>query len=338
MNRFDRLLGLVLFLRGGQPVSAAELARRFEVSRRTIYRDLETLSGLGVPVYAERGREGGFQLLEGYFLPPLMFSTGEAVSLLLGLALLTSLRAKPFAAELEIAGQKLLAALPERLAATLAEIQKIIGFETLPDDMYLHPELAADQPPATVESQTISLFLQAILERREVWLDYKSPYRAGSDTLAARPCGVFWDRDHWYLVGRRGDQDQMVRFWRADRVLAIKLHRPAGAAPADFDVRDVLGRSWLKSAMAHWLEAAPVKIRLTPAQAERLQRDWYYRHARFEQISEHEVLMTYGENKQSFVLELLRWLGPGAELLEPREWREVIKEELKQMLAPYNQD
>lgn len=87
--------------------------------------------------------------------------------------------------------------------------------------------------------------------------------------------------------------------------------------------------------MAHWLEAAPVKISLTPAQAERLQRDWYYRHARFEHISEREVLMTYGENKQSFVLELLRWLGPGAELLEPREWWEVIKGELKQMLDSY---
>jgi predicted DNA-binding transcriptional regulator YafY len=61
MNRFDRMLGILLHLRGGQAVSALALARHFEVSRRTIYRDVEALSALGVPVYARRGHEGGFQ-------------------------------------------------------------------------------------------------------------------------------------------------------------------------------------------------------------------------------------------------------------------------------------
>ena len=82
-ERFDRLFGILLLLRGGRAVPAGELARRFGVSRRTIYRDLEALSAAGVPVYAERGRGGGTRLLEGYFLPPLMFSRGEGIALLL---------------------------------------------------------------------------------------------------------------------------------------------------------------------------------------------------------------------------------------------------------------
>ena len=80
MNRLDRALGILLWLRSRKTVSAAELAKQFEVSQRTIYRDIETLSELGIPVYAEMGRAGGFRLLEGYFLPPVMFSVGEAVS------------------------------------------------------------------------------------------------------------------------------------------------------------------------------------------------------------------------------------------------------------------
>ncbi len=99
MNRFDRALAILLLLRSGKTLSATDLARRFEVSTRTIYRDIETLSAVGVPVYAEMGRDGGFRLLPGYFLPPVMFSVGEAISLLLGLTLLRSLRATPFAAE-----------------------------------------------------------------------------------------------------------------------------------------------------------------------------------------------------------------------------------------------
>lgn len=70
MQRFDRVLGILLFLRSKQSVSAAELARHFEVSVRTIYRDLETLSAVGVPLYAERGRQGGVRLLQGYFCHP----------------------------------------------------------------------------------------------------------------------------------------------------------------------------------------------------------------------------------------------------------------------------
>jgi predicted DNA-binding transcriptional regulator YafY len=112
MGRFERVLGILLHLRAGKEISAFDLAHHFGVSRRTIYRDMEMLSALGVPVYAERGHAGGFRLLEGYFLPPVMFSKGEAVSLLLSVTLLRSLRTKPFPADLVKAEKKLLAAMP----------------------------------------------------------------------------------------------------------------------------------------------------------------------------------------------------------------------------------
>src|SRR5579864_5487767 len=96
MKNIDRILGILLILQAQRAISARQLAAQFDVSTRTIYRDLDTLSLLGVPVYAERGRNGGIRLLEGYFLPPLMFARGEAIALLLGLALLGNLRAAPF--------------------------------------------------------------------------------------------------------------------------------------------------------------------------------------------------------------------------------------------------
>jgi predicted DNA-binding transcriptional regulator YafY len=343
MNRFDRILGILLFLRSGKLVSAADLAKRFEVSTRTIYRDIETLNGLGVPVYGERGREGGFQLLEGYFLPPLMFSTNEAVVLLLGLIFLHSSRVKPFEAELETAEQKLLAVMPNRLQAILAKGQKIIGFENSVDDAF-HPEpatppsldiSATEEPDEFPEKRVVSLFLQAILEGRAISLQYHSPYRARSKEFVAEPFGMFWDRDRWYLVGEWAGQEKSLRFWRADRVRNIK---PAGMKPSvqsTFDVQKLLGHRWLKSAVEKWSEEAPVKIRLTPAQAERLQQDWYYRHAKFEHIAKNQVLMTIGEDNCQVVLELLRWLGPGAELVEPQKWRHLIRDELRQMLTTY---
>src|SRR5260370_42153156 len=112
MQRFDRILGILLFLRSNRSVSAAELARQFEASTRTIYRDLETLRALGEPLYAERGRQGGVRLLAGYFLAPLMFTQHEAIALLLGLTLQRGLSETPFTTVIDNAERQLMVAHP----------------------------------------------------------------------------------------------------------------------------------------------------------------------------------------------------------------------------------
>ena len=339
MNRLDRALGILLLLRGGKTLSAAELSRRFEVSTRTIYRDVEMLAAVGVPIYAEMGRAGGFRLVEGYFLPPVMFSVGEAVSLLLGLTLLRRLRARPFAAELETSGQKLLAAVPEQLRAALAHAQQIVGFERLPTDIF-HPE--RPDPVALAggadEGVVVSEFVRAILDRRMVAFDYRSPYSARTEQVITTPRGLLWDRDRWYLVGERAGHDAETWLWRADRVLAIAAHAPAAENMPAFDVGTLLEHNWLRPAMERWRASSPVTIRITRPQAERLQQDWYYRHALFEELADDRVLMTFGEDDRAVVLELLRWLGPAAELVAPTAWRAALRAELSEMLATYTDD
>src|SRR5215813_10816533 len=82
MNRTDRLLAIVLELQAKKQVRAEDLAATFEVTKRTIYRDMMALDESGVPIVAIPGQ--GYSLVEGYFLPPLSFSTDEAIMLLLG--------------------------------------------------------------------------------------------------------------------------------------------------------------------------------------------------------------------------------------------------------------
>ncbi len=333
MNRFDRMLGLLLHLRGGQAVSAGALARHFEVSRRTIYRDVEALSALGVPVYARRGAEGGFQLLEGYFLPPLMFSPGEAVSLLLGLTLLHRLSARPFAKEQASAERKLLAAVPEPLRATLTRAGSLVGFETVSSDIF-HPEPANPAAANGDAGRVVEIFLQAILDRRLVGFDYQSPYRTAPEPVSALPLGLLWDRDRWYLVGRRAGRGEAQRLWRADRVSGLVPGAPA-QPPARFDVRSLLDRQWMQPAMAQWIKEAPVRVRLSAVQAERLRQDWYYRHAHFAPQPAGDLVMTLGEDNRAVVLALVRWLGPGAELLEPAAWRAALRDELHVLAAAH---
>jgi hypothetical protein len=103
-----------------------------------------------------------------------------------------------------------------------------------------------------------------------------------------------------------------------------------------FDVRELLGRRWMETAMEQWRKEAPVRLRVTQAQAERLQQDWYYRHAAFVAEPEGTLVMAYGDDDQARVLALVRWLGPGAEVLEPAAWREAAREELESMVAAYH--
>src|SRR5918999_3896518 len=110
MNRTDRLTGIILALRGGRR-TAAELAARFEVSRRTILRDVAALGEIGVPVVTAPGAGGGLELAEGYWLPPLHLTAGEATLLLLALGALGAADGSPFGAERRSVEEKLRAAL-----------------------------------------------------------------------------------------------------------------------------------------------------------------------------------------------------------------------------------
>jgi predicted DNA-binding transcriptional regulator YafY len=340
MTRFERALGILLLLRSGRRLPASDLARRFEVSTRTIYRDVDVLGQLGVPVIAETGRKGGFRLQEGFFLPPVMFSLGEAISLLLGAGMLRGLTARPFAADLETGEEKLVAAMPERLRAVLAEARSIIGFERVAGDAFHAPQASPDgavyERDVAAEGRIVETFLQAVLNRRTVSLRYRSPYNVNESEQIVSPLGVFCDRDLWYLVGRRWGESGEPRLWRADRVRELLLQTRSAAPDPTFDVRRLLDRAWLDAAMADWTRGARVAILLTPEQAERLRRDWYYGHAAFAPDGEGRCRMTFGECDRWVVLELLRWLGPGAELIEPVEWRASLRDELIAMASTYD--
>ncbi|MBX3085766.1 MAG: YafY family transcriptional regulator [Anaerolineae bacterium] len=341
MNRFERMFGILLRLHADNPVSAPALAAAFGVSTRTIYRDIDVLCASGVPIYAEQGRDGGFKLLEDYFLPPLMFTREEGIVLLTSLTLLRSLPVKPFSGEIEAVTHKLLSALPDRLRGILANADRLIGFEHLPHDIF-HPETnvaaeAETSPRAVTVAQVIDVALRGILEGRSLSMEYRAPHRAVK-TTQLRPVGLFLDRGRWYVVGMALKAPDQQRLWRADRVLNVRTGTLVASTDDAFDVRMLLGRKWLAEAMATWATYAPVKIRLTRAQANRLQEDWYYRHAQFEDVDDGAVLMTFGEAERALVFELLRWLGPGAELIEPTAWREAFRDELVQMLGAYGKE
>src|SRR4051794_2552704 len=129
MNRTDRLLAIVLELQARRRQRAEDLAATFETSKRTIYRDIQALCEAGVPVVAVPGL--GYSLVEGYFLPPLTFTTDEATILLLGADFLAQIFDTQYRGAAQTASRKIEAVLPARLRSEVAHLQSSMRFIAL---------------------------------------------------------------------------------------------------------------------------------------------------------------------------------------------------------------
>ena len=127
MNALERALAILLLLTRRRLYPASDLAQRFEVSVRTIYRDIDRLISLGIPIEAERGAEGGFQLSGDYLSPPIALDRRETTALLVALTLVRGLETTPLKSDLETAEAKLLAALPKGAREILANGPSIVG-------------------------------------------------------------------------------------------------------------------------------------------------------------------------------------------------------------------
>ncbi|MGW0754705.1 helix-turn-helix transcriptional regulator [Streptomyces sp. NPDC002587] len=198
MNRTDRLYALVEELRAASPSprSARWLARRFDVSSRTIERDLSALQQSGVPIYAEPGRSGGYVLDKNHTLPPLTITPAEATALAVGLHALSG---TPFAGDARSALHKILAIMPPRERQATRELADRV-------------RLAASQRQPTGVPRTLR---EALSTRQVLRLRYADAQGAGTDRLV-EPMG-FLGGDHWYLIGWCRLR-AAVRGFRLDRI------------------------------------------------------------------------------------------------------------------------
>ncbi|MEW9553190.1 helix-turn-helix transcriptional regulator [Nonomuraea sp. NPDC050783] len=214
MNRTDRLYALVEDLRAISPRrrSARELAERFEVSVRTIERDITALQESGVPIYAETGRRGGYAIDKKMSLPPLNFSPAETVAIAVALSRAGD---QPFARHARSALRKVVAAMPGPEGEAARELARRVRLVREPGEGG-----GEVRPPG---SERVSRAIEeALLRRRVLRLEYADAKGA----LTARDVepGLFLGGrgGFWYLVGWCRLRDD-VRVFRLDRIEAAGL-------------------------------------------------------------------------------------------------------------------
>lgn len=250
--RAGRLLSILIRLQLRGRLAARELAEEFEVSVRTIYRDIDELSAAGIPVCADRGPSGGFRLLDGYQTRLTGLSASEAETLLLaGLP-------GP-AADLGLA-QSLAAARLKLLAAVSPDARKAAArvgerFHLDPDDWYRHTE-----PPPRLRP-----IADAVWTGRRIAVRYESWSATVERELD--PLGLVLKAGAWYMVARTG---QSIRTYKVAKILELRLLEERFHYPEDFDLASHWG-SALKQ-FEESLYVAEATVRVSPSAASSLDR------------------------------------------------------------------
>jgi predicted DNA-binding transcriptional regulator YafY len=308
MNRIDRLTAILLLLLGGKR-TAGEIARRFEVSRRTIQRDIDALCEMGIPIAADLGVSGGYTLPPDYSLPPLALTLHEALLLRLALSSLSQLSETPFKQERESLLAKVQTLLPRREREGLDQLEQTLSLD-VPSRPYPTP------------------FLDHLLEsaRLQQWVavTYRSERGVSQQTLL--PMRVRTEAGLWYCEAYSSERGE-TRVYRVDRFLEVST------APLPPHVEHPA------SPIAHVHPSFPeVRIHLTARGVQRLEREPHLAsHLQHKGEGGGWLSVRLRPEEYDWLVRVLLSLGTDAKVLAPVELRMRVQQAAQEIACHYAQ-
>ena len=231
-NPTTRVLALLELLQLHGNASGGELAQMLGVDGRTLRRYIATLEEIGIPLTAERGRHGGYRLVSGYKLPPMMFTNEETLAISLGLLAARSLSVGEVSTAVASAQAKLARVMPQKLKQQLRSLDESITLDLL--------------PKAAPDSTTLATLAAAAQNRCRVVFDYTSGSDNPDERVTQRefdPYGLVFRYGRWYAVGHCHLRTE-IRTFRLDRIGQLRRLDIPFQRPQDFDAAGYLSGSF----------------------------------------------------------------------------------------------
>lgn len=303
-------MGMLLELQARGELRAEDLAATFEVSVRTVYRDLDALSETGVPIVATPGK--GYRLMEGYFLPPVSFTADEAALLLLGGELVRDRVDPVLRRAAEEALRKLAGVLPPDRRPEMERRRQGLAFGTV-----------ERQATRQSDDRRLSLSRRALDERRVVRLLYHARHRDEPEPRDVEPIRLVNLNDAWFLVGYcRLRQD--ARIFRLDRIDRLEVLEERYVPTA----RHAVGPPHERD-----LERFPeARVCFAPEVIRWVRERQIYEFLREEPGADCPVFVYAIREERDLLTWLLSW-GRAAEVLDPPWLRALLVEEARAVAA-----
>lgn len=205
LKKLDRVTAILTQLQSKPLVRAQDLAEKFEVSIRTIYRDIKTLENAGIPIIGEAG--SGYSLMDGYKLPPVMFTKEEVLSFITAEKLMQKFSHQSLGSHYQTAMEKVRSVLKYSDKDLIQNIEKQI------DVFYYHA-----QSTDSIKN-VIPTILESIAEKTQLSIEYKSVDSKISNRII-EAVGVFFEFNYWYIMAFCTLRKDFRQF-RVDRILEI---------------------------------------------------------------------------------------------------------------------
>lgn len=296
--QISRLFEIVYLLLNRKNVTAKELAERFEVSQRTIYRDIETLSQAGIPIYTSKGKGGGIALMEHFVLDKSVLSEQEQKAILAAL-------------------QGMHATRSSEEEAVLSKLSALFGAK---EPSWIQVDFS---DWSGRQQEWFSLIRRAILQRIVVTFDYYSSY--GERThRAVEPLQLWFKEKKWYLIAFCQEK-QAWRTFKLSRMKELQI------TDSHFSERPV----WKEEApvCAFDRDAVTVTLWVDASQAYRVYDEFEETEVVRQEDGSFLVTVTYPED--DWVYGQILSYGPYAKVLEPLRVREIIRGKLQKTLEAY---
>lgn len=317
MNRIDRLVATLIHLQSKRVVKAEEIAKRFDISLRTVYRDIRALEEAGVPIGAEAGL--GYFIIDGYQLPPVMFTREEAAALLTGEKLLEKLTDKSLATNYNAAMKKVRAVMKTNDKEFLEKLDGGIKvFHTQSANPY--PEQLPNHFSADIQN--------ALATQRVLDIEYYSAY---NDTFAHRkiePVGIFYINNKWHLIAYcrlRND----YRDFRMDRVKTLHILDETFVRGKNDTLDAYFDREMTRQ------DVMKMVIRINNKLASHIREQKYYYGLVEEKVGETHTEMTFfGSSYNYFISWVIGW-GSAIEIVSPPELKTEVIAYVQRLSAHY---
>ena len=307
IKRLSRLVNLLTLLQTKRLLSATELARRFSVSRRTIYRDIRTLEQAGVPLVTQEGR--GYTLVEGYRLPPIMFTREEAMALLTAEKLAIGLT--------DASTAQLTSSAMDKLRAALRRTDRDHLESFAPHIQVLGPI----EPPGG--PHTYQQLVTAITMQQVVRLNYRAANAYEVTTRDVEPIGLYLSQQ-WHMVGFCRMR-QAFRNFRLDRIQDLSIRQEVFAARSE-----TLSQYWRDESTRRGKEKVVIHFQPTDVFAEAAQRlhdtksqyGWAYE----QPLLDGRLEMTFFIGSMPYIASWLLPYAGAVTVLEPAELKQELCE------------
>ncbi|GAB3013639.1 hypothetical protein GCM10027284_36870 [Cyclobacterium sediminis] len=311
MNRLNRLTAILTQLQSKRHISAEEIANRFEISLRTVYRDMRALEEAGVPITGEAGK--GYTLVEGYRLPPVMFDEKEAFSLLLAEKIIEKFSDREIGQHFQSALIKIKSVLKDQQKSAIDQL----------DEQVIYYKRELDSP--SKNEKAIQRIMSALATNKVLQFNYTSFIKEENTSRSVEPIGMYFSLGNCYLIAfckLRND----YRTFRIDRIQKINI------TEEHFTTNHPSLKSYLKK-MEEGNQLKKVIIQMDPSHVKYIDNHKYNQGFVLQEKIDNKVQLTFMVDSIEFFVRWIISIGDIVTVISPKALSERMSALLNTMTS-----